>query len=142
MELFPNLTIFIQVALFIAFWMVFKYVVFDPTSHVLTERHRRTIEARHAAEQTAAAAQAEEARYDQAIHDQRLRMSHEAETARLAAIEDSNREIATARSNIAYDLNHRREAVAKQVDEARRTLGNEAERVAAEMLSRVAGRRA
>jgi F-type H+-transporting ATPase subunit b len=139
MELFPNSTIFIQVALFIVFWMVFKYVVFDPTSRVLTERNRRTVEARRGAEETSAAAQAEQARYDEAIHEQRRRMAREAETARLAAIEESNREITAARSNIAYELNHRREAVAKQVDDARRTLSSEAERVAAEMLERVAG---
>lgn len=139
MELFPDRTIFIQVAMFIAFWMVFKYVVVAPTLRVLAERDRRTVQARHAAEETAATAQAEQARYDQAIHEQRLRRSREAEAARHEAIDESNREIAAARANIAYELGHRRSAVAKQVDDARRTLAAEAEKVAGEMLARVTG---
>jgi F0F1-type ATP synthase membrane subunit b/b' len=142
MELFPDKTIFIQVALFIAFWMVFKHVVVAPTMRVLAERDRRTVQARHAADETSAAAQAEQVRYDQAVYEQRLRMSQEAEAARHAAIEESNREIGTARANIAYELGHRRDAVAKQVEEARRALGAEAEQVAAEMLRRVSGSRA
>ncbi|MEO8604438.1 MAG: hypothetical protein ABI629_17840 [bacterium] len=139
MELFPDKTIFIQVGLFIAFWMVFKYVVVEPVLHVLAERDRRTVQAQHEAEQMSAAAQAEQLRYDHAVHEQRVDMAREAEAARHAAIEESNREIGAARSSIAYDLGHRREVVAKQVEEARRTLAGEADAVAAEMLARVAG---
>lgn len=139
MNLYPDSTIFIQLALFIVFWMVFKSVVVGPMLHVLAERQRRTVQAKLDAERTTADAQTERLRYDQAVHDQRVRMAHEAESARHAAIEESNREIEAARTNIAYELGHRRDAVAKQVDDARRHLAAEAESVAGEMLSRVAG---
>lgn len=135
----PDLTIVIQVAFFILFWIVFARVVVAPMRAVLAERARRTVEARREAEATAAGAQAERARYDDALREQRLRMAHEAESARHAAIEESNREIAAARTNIALELGHRREQVAKQVGDARRQLGAEAEQLAAAMLDRVAG---
>lgn len=139
MQLAPDYTIFAQVALFIVFWMVFKAFVFGPTTQVLDERHRRTVEAAHDAEELAAAAEADRARYDQKLLEQRHAMAQEAEAARHAAIAASNDEIAAARAKITLDLAHRREQVARQVEDARRALASEAEQVAAEMLDRVAG---
>jgi F-type H+-transporting ATPase subunit b len=138
MQLAPDYTIFVQVALFVLFWMVFKSFVVGPTTQVLDERHRRTVQAAHDAEQLAASAEADRARYDQRLLDQRHAMAQEAEAARHAAIIASNEEIAAARARIALDLAHRRETVARQVDDARRALASEAEQVAAEMLARVA----
>jgi F0F1-type ATP synthase membrane subunit b/b' len=138
MQLAPDYTIFAQVALFVIFWMVFKSFVVGPTTAVLDERHRRTVQAGHDAEQLAAAVDADRARYEQRLLEQRHSMAQEAEAARHAAISASNDEIAAARAKIALDLAHRRELVARQVDEARRVLVNESEQVAAEMLARVA----
>jgi len=139
MQLSPDHTIFFQVALFIVFWVVFKAFVVGPTTQVLDERHRRTVQAGHDAEQLAAAAEADRARYDQKLIEQRHLMAQEAEQARHAAIAASNDEIAAARNRIAMDLSHRREQVARQVEDARRALAAEAEQVAAEMLDRVSG---
>ncbi len=139
MELFPDKTIFIQVGLFITFWLVFKHVIVGPMTQVLADRHARTVEAERAAVQQASAAEGDRARYDQRVHEQRLRMAQEAETARHAAIAESNEEIAAARSKISLELAHRRDAVTKQVSEARRALAGDADRVAGEMLARVAG---
>jgi F0F1-type ATP synthase membrane subunit b/b' len=138
MQLAPDYTIFIQVALFIIFWMVFKALVVAPTTQVLEERRRRTVQAGEDAEALAAAAAGDRARYDQRLLEQRHAMAKEAEAARHAAITSSNEEIAAARARIGLDLAHRREAVARQVDEARRALAHEAEQVAGEMLARVA----
>jgi F0F1-type ATP synthase membrane subunit b/b' len=138
MQLAPDFTIIAQVALFIIFWMVFKAFVVGPTSGVLAERHRRTVQAAHDAEQLAAAAEEDRIRYDQRLLEQRHKMAQEAEAARHNAIAASNDEIAGARTKISLDLAHRREIVARQVDDARRALAAEAEQVAAEMLARVA----
>jgi F0F1-type ATP synthase membrane subunit b/b' len=137
MQLAPDYTIVIQVALFVAFWIVFKALVVGPTTQVLAERHHRTVQAAEDAEQLAAAAEADRARYDQQLLEQRHQMAQEAEAARHAAIAASNEEIAAARAKIALDLAHRRDQVARQVEEARRALASEAEQLAAEMLARV-----
>jgi len=137
MQLFPDLTIFIQVAFFIVFWMVFKTMVVGPTRDVLDARHRRTVEAAHDAERLAGTAEADRARYDQSLIAQRQTMAQEAEAARHAAITASNEEIAAARAKIAHDMAHRRDLVARQVEEARRALAAEADQVAGEMLARV-----
>lgn len=138
MQLAPDYTMFVQVALFVIFWMAFKAFVIVPTNQVLDDRHRRTVEAAHEAEQLAASAEADRTRYDHRLLEQRHVMVQEAEAARHAAIAASNDEIAAARAKIAGDLAHRRENVARQVDAARHALASEAEQVAAEMLDRVA----
>ena len=81
MQLAPDYTIFFQVALFVVFWMVFKALVVGPTTEVLDERHRRTVQAGHDAEQLAADAVADRARYDQKLLEQRHLMAQEAASA-------------------------------------------------------------
>lgn len=136
-EIYPNATIFVQVALFVCFWFAFKGLVVGPMTDVLAERQRRTTDAEHNAEQLAAAAAADRAQYDQRVFEQRQRMAQEAEQARHAAIAASNEEIAAARLRIAQELAHRREAVVRQVAQARQALAGEAEQIALEMLTRV-----
>jgi F-type H+-transporting ATPase subunit b len=136
-NLAPDFTIFIQVAIFLAVYFGLRRLAFDPMQRVLAERDRRTVQAQHSAEAMIAAAHADRARYDEAEHQRRLQMAQEAEAARHAAIEDSNREIAAARAAIGRELATQRAAVAAQVDAARRALGSEAEEIANEMLQRV-----
>lgn len=137
MNLTPDSTIFLQVAIFFAVFFGLRFLVFDPMQRVLADRDRRTVQAKHAAEDLIAGAHADRARYDEAVHQRRLQMAQEAEAARRAAIEESNRQIAAARSAIGHELNQQRAAVAAQVETARRALSAEAEGIAAEMLQRV-----
>ncbi len=139
MQLTPDLSILIQVAIFIAVWLGLRTLVFEPMHRVLAERNRRTVQAEHSAEALIAAAHADRARYEEAVHERRRQMSQEAEAARRTAIEESNREIAAARAAIARELAAHRAAVASQVDAARRVLGAEAEAIAVEKLRRVSG---
>jgi F-type H+-transporting ATPase subunit b len=137
MQLTPDFSIFLQVAIFIVVWLGLRAWVFGPMQTVLADRNRRTVQAGHDAEAMIAAAHADRARYEEAVHQRRLEMSQEAEHARRAAIEESNREIAAARAAIAQELATQRASVAAQVDAARRALGSEADAIAAEMLRRV-----
>jgi F-type H+-transporting ATPase subunit b len=139
MQLTPDFSIFIQIAIFVVVWLGLKQLVFGPMQQVLAERDRRTVQAQHDAEALVASAHMDRARYDDAVHERRLAMAQEAEAARRAAIEESNRTITAARAAIARELAAQRAAVAAQVENARRTLGGEANGIAAEMLQRVAG---
>lgn len=136
-NLTPDFTIFIQVAIFFAVFLGLRALVFDPMQKVLAERDRRTVQAKHAAEELIASAHADRARYQDSVHQRRLQMAQEAEAARRAAIEESNRQIAAARAAIGLELSSQRAAVAAQVETARRALGAEAEGIATEMLRRV-----
>lgn len=137
MQLTPDWSILYQIAIFVIVWLGLRYLVFEPTGEVLTDRRRRTIDAEHAADAMAQGALAERARYEEAIHQRRLHLAQEAEAARHAAIEESNRAIGAARAAIAQELATHRAAIAAQVDTARRSLGAEAARIADEMLLRV-----
>ena len=139
MNLTPDYSIVVQVAIFLAVFLGLRWLVFDPMQRVLADRARRTVEALHTAEEMIAEAHADRARYDDAVRQRRLEMAREAETARHGTIEDSNREIAAARAAVARELAANRAAVAAQVETARRALSADAEHIAAEMLQRVTG---
>lgn len=136
MQLYPNASLLAQIAIFVIVWMGLRRLAFAPMQQALDERNRRTVQAEHAAEAMVGAAHADRARYEQAVHERRLQMAHEAERARHAAIEESNQQIAAARAAIARDLAAQRAAVAAQVDAARRALAAEADAIAAQMLQR------
>jgi F0F1-type ATP synthase membrane subunit b/b' len=136
-NLTPDFTIFIQVAIFFVVFLGLRQLVFEPMQRVLAERDRRTVHAKQAAEELIVGAHADRARYDEAVHARRVQMAQEAEAARRAAIEESNREIAVARAAIGRELSSQRAAVAAQVESARRALGAQAEQIATEMLQRV-----
>lgn len=134
MQLYPNASLLVQVAIFVIVVIGLRWLAFGPMQQALDERDRRTVQAERAAEAMVAAAHADRARYDHAVHERRLQMAQEAERARHAAIEESNRQIAAARAEIARDLAAQRAVVAAQVDAARRTLAAEADGIAAQML--------
>lgn len=139
MQLTPDYTIFFQVAIFIAVWLGFRALAFAPTEAVLEERNRRTVLAHQSAEAMIAAAQADRARYEDAVHRRRVQMAQESEAARHVAVEESDAQIAATRAAIALELTAQREAIAAQVETARRALAGEAEHIAVEMLQRVTG---
>jgi F0F1-type ATP synthase membrane subunit b/b' len=139
MQLTPDYTIILQVAIFIAVWLGLRALVFRPTEQVLAVRHERTVQAHEAAEAMIAAAHADRARYEDALHQRRVLLAQEAATARQEAGEESDRQIAATRAAIAKELDAQRAAVTAQVEAARRSLAGEAERIADEMLQRVAG---
>ncbi len=136
MKLYPDLSLLVQVAIFLIVWLGLRRFAFAPMQEALDQRHRRTVEAEHSAEAMVAAAHADRARYEEAVRERRLEMAQEAERARHAAIEDSNRQVAAARAEIARDLAAHRAAIAAQVEAARRTLAADAENLGAEMLQR------
>ena len=137
MQLYPNASILVQIAIFVAVWLGLRQLVFAPMQQALSERARRTVHAEHAAEAMVTAAEADRAQYERAVHERRLQMAQEAERARHLAIEESNRQIAAARAAIGRDLAANRAAVAAQVDQARGTLAAEADAIADQMLQRV-----
>src|SRR5215468_8304204 len=119
MQLTPDFTIILQVAIFIVVWLGLRSLVFEPTQQVLAERRRRTVEAHENAEGMMGAAQADRPRQ--------------------AAAAESDAHIEAARAQIAAELASHRATVAAQVEQARRTLSAEAQTIATEMLQRVTG---
>ena len=139
MQLTPDFSIVYQVAIFLIVWLGLRALVFEPTQQVLEDRRRRTVEAEHSAEAMVESSHADRDRYDGAVHQRRLELAREAEGARHAAIEESNRTIAAVRAAIAQELGTHRAQVAQQVDAARRVLQTEADTIAQDMLRRVSG---
>jgi F-type H+-transporting ATPase subunit b len=141
-NLIPDTSLLYQVAIFLGIFFALRKLMFQPIQRLLEERDRRTVHAQHEAEDLIKAAHADRAHYEEAVRERRLEMAREAEAARRAAIEESNRQITEARAAIARELAAHRAAIAAQVEQARRALAAQAESIAAEMLERVTqGRR-
>jgi F-type H+-transporting ATPase subunit b len=141
-NLTPDISLLYQVAVFLVVFFGLRKLLFQPMQRVLEERARRTVHAQHGAEDLIEAAHADRTRYDDAVRERRIEMAREAEAARHAAIEESNRQIAETRAAIAHELAAHRAAIAAQVEQASRALAAQAESIAAEMLERVTqGRR-
>jgi len=139
MQLTPDYTLIIQVAIFIVVWLGFRTLVFEPTQQVLADRRRRTVEAHESAEAMIGAAHSDQARYEEALRQRRLELAQEAERARQVALSESGAQISAVRATIAEEMAAHRAAVMAQVESARRALSAEAETIAKEMLQRVTG---
>ena len=138
LQLFPDLSIFLQIILFIIIWVGLNRLAFDPTNEVLRARQGRTVETEDFAEQLVAAAQTDRDKYERAIHECRLKMAQESAAARKGAQEESSRAFAAARAKATQELTTHRVALAAQVEEARQSLHTEAQQIATDMLERVA----
>jgi F-type H+-transporting ATPase subunit b len=136
-NLTPDWSILYQVAIFLVVYFGLRKLIFEPMQHVIAERNRRTVQAEHTAEHLIEAAHADRAKYDESVRERRATMAREAEAARHAAIEESNRQIGEARNAISRELASHRAAIAAQVEQARRALSEQADSIATEMLDRV-----
>jgi F0F1-type ATP synthase membrane subunit b/b' len=139
MQLTPDYTLIIQVAIFIVVWLGFRALVFEPTQQVLADRRRRTVEAHENAKGMISTALADRERYEDALRQRRIELAQEAERARQAAVSESDAQIDAARAVIAEELAAHRAALTAQVERARRALNAESESIAADMLQRVTG---
>lgn len=137
MNLTPDWSILLQVAIFLVVYFGLRKLIFEPMQAVLDERNRRTVQAEHTAEQLIETAHGDRATYEDSVRARRSEMAREAEAARHGAIEESNRQIAEARAAISRELASHRAAIAAQVEQARRALADQAESIAGEMLERV-----
>ena len=139
MNLAPDYTIFLQIAIFIVAWVGLSRIAFAPTSEVLEQRRQRTVEAEAGAVAMVAAAQSDRETYDKTVHERRAQLSAETTAARNRAQEDSAVVLAKARESANEALAAQRSAVAGQVETARAALADSAGSIAAQMLGRVTG---
>lgn len=140
MQLTPDASLFVQVAIFIVLWFSLKRLLFDPVLAVLDARRERTVGALAQSEHARAGAEAARDEYEQALRDTRVQLALEADQARKKAQDAHAKALTDARAAANEELASFRAALSRQVDEARATLAGEARAIAGEMLARVTGR--
>ena len=139
MNLTPDSTLFIQVLLFLVVWAGLSRLAFAPTREVLEQRTRRTVAAQQEAVAMVASADADRDSYDATVQERRQQLAANTATARATAQQESSRALDAAREAANQALATRREAVVRQIESARGTLGATADDIARQMLDRVSG---
>ena len=140
MSLSPDFSFVIQIVSFFILWFGLKRLLFDPMLHVLEERESRTSGARHAAAEMTAAAQVSQAEYERRMHDVRLALAAEADTARNANQAEEQKLLSETRSQASTQLSQLRDSLRRQADQARPALTAEARELASRIMEQVVGR--
>lgn len=136
----PDFSFIVQIISFLLLWAALKRLTFDPVMRVLEQREERTRGGLAEAEHCRAAARSAEAEYEQSLRQVRQSVSQEADAARKEAAAEQQRQMAAARAAADEELTRMRREIATQVEEARKSLSEEARSIATQMAERVSGR--
>jgi F-type H+-transporting ATPase subunit b len=141
LQILPDLTLAIQIILFLLFIWIMNALLFKPTLKVLEERERRIDGARARAAQLEAGAEEAIARYAARVREARS----EGEKARAAlmqgALEEEERVASEGRGRAAETSARIRETIAREAAGAREDLERQARQFATLIAEQVLGRK-
>lgn len=135
-----DLTVFVQVALFVVMMLVLKPLLFDPLLKLFEEREKRIEGARaesHALDKASAEAQT---RYEDEMQRARGQANAERDKLRAEGVRSENEILEEARAVTGKKLDDGRSALANELAQARATLQQSASELGAHMATRVLGR--
>jgi F-type H+-transporting ATPase subunit b len=136
-----DISVLYQIILYVVLLLILNKILFQPYSHLLEDRERSTIGAQH----DAAALEHEGARL-RAEYEEKIAQAQAAGyTAREAILQDGRQQreriLGQARAEAARTLEEVRREVTTALERERRLAAAEAVAVAADMVSKVLGRR-
>lgn len=135
-----NGTALIQLASFFVLWLGMKRLIWDPMLSALEEREARTAGARTEALRFQKDAGNQEAEYDSRLQKVRAELAAHQQAQRTGIDEQERSLLTEARTEAGNRLAEVRARLAKQATEERKALGEQAGRLAGDMVRAVAGR--
>jgi len=135
-----DISLVVQIFLFLALWFGLKRLIVDPTLAVLAERTRRTTGTQRAADDIRAAAERDADACEAQLQQVRHALAGETAAARAAIAADERRLLSAAREEASTQLVELREHLAREAAEARPVLTAEARTLGLQMFGRVVGR--
>lgn len=135
-----DVTIFIQLVVFVALYLAMKPLLWTPFLAKLDERHALTVGNKEQAESEEAEVLQLQAQYETAIREARLAASEERTRIRNEAQQRERVLVAEARSEAAGIIDGLRADVSRAADEARSGLQGEADAIAQAMTEKLLGR--
>lgn len=136
-QLVPDGTIVIHIALIILMVFVLNRLLFRPIGRVLSEREARTHGRTGEAHDTIRRVKESLSRYENALRKARAEGYSLLEQQQAAAYGERQRKIATVREEVGGQVEQERGEIRAQAERARSTLSDEAERVAASISAQV-----
>ncbi|MCZ2111009.1 MAG: ATP synthase F0 subunit B [Dehalococcoidia bacterium] len=140
LKLPPDITFFIQLVSFVAFWQVMRVLLFTPMQQALQKRVEATGGARARAEAMIAEAAQIDAAVESGLAEARQQGARQAEEIRRTSEAEEHAILERYRGEAADLLERERAATDAQVHEARAPLEAEASKLASDVILRVLGR--
>jgi len=136
LEAVPTIVFF----LFLTFYL--KYVFFKPMARILEERRRQTEGIRDLARRASEEADKKTAEFERALQIARAEMNAEHEVLRRQWSEEQAQKIAQARADADQQIQEARRKIAEEVDRVQAQLDSQVEVLSNHILDRVIARRA
>jgi F-type H+-transporting ATPase subunit b len=136
-----DISILYQVILFVILWLILNKVLFQPYLKLLDERESKTTGAQHDSAELEHEGARLRAQYEEKIGQAQSVAAVERERILQGAREEREKILAKARQEAGQTLSLRRQEIATALEAERRLAAAEAATIAAEIASKVLGRR-
>lgn len=134
-----DITIFLQLGLFLVLLTVLNFVLFKPFLALIEKRHERIEGLREQSEHLTAQSGADSEAYQMRMREARAAASREREALRNQGRDENRRLLQQARSEIAASLNQVRQAVSEAEELSRKNLSADTSALARQLVRKVLG---
>jgi F-type H+-transporting ATPase subunit b len=139
-QLVPDGTLIIHIAIIITMVFILNRLLFRPINRALDERENRTRGRSKEAREIIQRVEENLLRYEDSLRRARAEGYRLLEQQQAAALDERQRRIASARKDVEELIGQEKGRIQAQADEARATLEGEARRMAATISSQILGR--
>ena len=136
-QLVPDGTIFVHIALILVMIYVLNRTFFQPINRILDTRERKKGGSSSAAQEILEQVNQKTTAYNTAIREARSEGYHLIESERAAAVADRESKIETVKAEVAQKISQENEVLQKQTAEARAALSAEARNIAQKISSNI-----
>jgi F-type H+-transporting ATPase subunit b len=136
-QLVPDGTLFLHIALILVMVFVLNATLFKPINRILEERDKRTRGRSDEAHGILGRVEESTANYEKSLREARAEGYRLMEQVRAEAMRERQLVISTLREEIERSITKQKEALATQTENARATLGSDAQRMAKEIGERI-----
>ena len=139
-QLVPDGTILIHIALILLMVFILNKTLFKPINHILEQRERRTRGRSEEAEGILRRVDESMSRYEKSLREARAESYRLLEQERGAAMLERQHKLNAVREEVDGLIEGEKSAIQTQVQDAKTTLTDEAQRVAASVSAQILGR--
>lgn len=136
-QLVPDGTIFLHIALIIFMVYVLNATLFRPINRILEERERRTRGRSGEAHDILQRVDANLSRYENSLREARVESYHKLEQERAEALGERQAQMDSVCAEVTQSIEEQKTAIQGQATEARASLKDDAQRIAGEISSQI-----
>lgn len=136
-QLVPDGTLFLHIALILVMVFILNATLFKPINRILEEREKRTGGRSGQARDILRSVEEKTANYEHSLREARAEGYRLMEQVRAEAMQERQALLNAMREEVERSIMEQKEAIAAQTEEARATLGTEAQRVARKIGERI-----